>query len=50
MFQTTGVDPESAQKEFEAVMASGAFERAPNLGVLFRYICRKTFEGRAGEI
>lgn len=40
--------PERA--EVEAVLASGIFNRAPNLVHIFTYICSKSFEGSAEEI
>jgi hypothetical protein len=39
-----------ARQEFEAVMASQIFDRAPNLGILLRYVCGKYFEGKSDEV
>jgi hypothetical protein len=39
-----------ARGEFEAVMASAIFDRAPNLGILLRYVCGKYLEGKADEV
>src|SRR3569832_2470747 len=41
---------EKAREEFEAVMASAIFDRAPNLGILLRYVCGKYLEGKADEV
>ena len=35
---------------FERLMASGAFERSPNLALILNYVCRKYFEERVVEI
>src|SRR5215467_8490087 len=50
MSELNGVDKELARKELEALMASRLFDRAPNMGVLFRWVCTKALEGRAEEI
>ncbi len=50
MSELNGVDKELARKELEALMASRLFERAPNMGVLFRWVCDKALEGRTEEI
>jgi hypothetical protein len=50
MSETAEVDRARAAKEFEAVMASHIFDRAPNLGILLRYICGKYFDGKADEV
>src|SRR4051794_23475276 len=44
------IDQEKARKEFEAIVASRIFDRAPNLGILLRYVCEKAFEQKADEI
>jgi len=44
------IDQEKARKEFQAVIASRIFDRAPNLGILLRYVCEKAFEQKADEI
>lgn len=36
--------------ELDAVLASGIFNRAPNLALLLRYICARYFEGAADQI
>jgi len=46
----TEISREKALAEFEAIRASHIFDRAPNLGVLLKYICEKYFEGKAAEI
>src|SRR5215813_4903646 len=50
MSELNGVDKELARKELEAMMGSRLFDRAPNMGVLFRYVCNKALDGRAEEI
>src|SRR4051812_13541084 len=44
------IDQEKARKEYEAIVASRIFDRAPNLGILLRYVCEKAFEQKADEI
>ena len=41
---------EREKRELEAVLASGIFNRAPNLANLLNYVCTKYFEGAADEI
>lgn len=41
---------ERERRELEAVIASGIFNRAPNLANLLTYVCNKYFDGAAGEI
>jgi len=50
MSEEIGRNLEKAREEFEAVMASAIFDRAPNLGILLRYVCGKYLEGKAGEV
>ena len=50
MSELNGVDKELARKELEALMASRLFDRAPNMGVLFQWVCNKALEGRVEEI
>src|SRR5512134_1306998 len=50
MSELNGVDKEVVQKEVDALLASHLFDRAPNMGVLLRYVCNKALEGRAQEI
>lgn len=38
------------KSEVDAILASGIFNRAPNLALLFRYVCSKYFEGAASDI
>jgi hypothetical protein len=45
---TTPLQQERA--EVDAVLQSGLFEKAPRLGMFFRYICERHLEGRADEI
>ena len=44
----TVADFEQERQELEAMLASGTFDRAPNLAHILRYVCAKYFEG-AGE-
>ncbi len=51
----TAFDPTAAgfkkeKLELEAIMASGIFNRAPNLAHLLKYVCDKYFDGAAEEI
>lgn len=50
MTEIGGVNRGKARKEFDAVMASSIFDRAPNLAILLQYVCRKYFDGKADEI
>jgi hypothetical protein len=43
-----GFEPE--KRELETVLASGIFNRAPNLANLLTWVCAKYFEGAAGDI
>lgn len=45
--------PDRLQQEREAVerlLATGIFERSPNLAVFLRYVCSRYFEGRQDEL
>src|SRR5712691_12845961 len=42
--------PESERREFEALLASPAFGRAPNLHRFLEFIGNKYFEGKSDEI
>ncbi len=44
------LDLDHSKAELETVVASGIFAKAPSLALLLEYICRKYFEGKAGEI
>lgn len=46
----TAADHVSERHELEAVLASGIFNRAPNLAQLLTYVCSKHFEGCADQI
>jgi hypothetical protein len=48
MNATTALQQERA--ELDAVLQSGLFDKAPRLGMFFRYICERHLEGRADEI
>jgi hypothetical protein len=50
MSECIGNNLERAREEFEAVMASAIFDRAPNLEILLRYVCGKYLEGKADEV
>jgi len=50
MSEDIGRNLEKAREEFDAVMASAIFDRAPNLGILLRYVCGKYLEGKADEV
>jgi hypothetical protein len=41
---------EREKREVETILASGIFNRAPNLAHLLKYVCTKYFEGAAREI
>jgi len=41
---------EKEKREVEAILASGIFNRAPNLAHVLTYVCAKYFEGAASEI
>jgi hypothetical protein len=47
-FMHTVADYGQEKRELEAVLASGIFNRAPNLALLLTYVCARYFEG-AGE-
>lgn len=46
----TAADYELERQELEAMLASGMFDRAPNLAHILRYVCAKYFEGQADQI
>jgi hypothetical protein len=46
----TPVDYERERLELDALLASGIFNRAPNLAQLLNYICSKYFEGASDQI
>jgi Malectin domain len=48
MQPTTGLQPEKL--ELDSLLASGIFNRAPNLALVLKYICSKYFEGGADQI
>ena len=41
---------EREKQEVDALLASGIFDRAPNLALLLTYICQKYFDGQASAI
>jgi len=41
---------EQEKHEFQTLLASGIFDRAPNLAQVLTYVCGKYFEGAAGQI
>jgi len=46
----TAADFDREREELKALLASGVFNRAPNLANLLNYICGKYFEGKAEQI
>jgi hypothetical protein len=46
----TARDFEQERTELQTVLASGIFERAPNLAQLLTYVCERYFEGAAEQI
>jgi hypothetical protein len=46
----TAADFGQERRELEAVLASGIFNRAPNLAHVLNYVCAKYFEGAAEQI
>ena len=48
MHSTTEFEQE--KREFESLLASGMFDRAPNLAQVLTYVCGKYFEGAADQI
>ena len=48
MHSTTEFEQE--KREFQALLASGIFDRAPNLSQVLTYVCEKYFEGSAEQI
>jgi hypothetical protein len=46
----TAADHVQERQELEAVLASGIFNRAPNLAQLLTYVCNKHFEGSGEQI
>jgi hypothetical protein len=46
----TSADFEQEKLELEALLASGIFDRAPNMAHLLRYVCEKHFEGTGDQI
>jgi len=45
-----GSGSENEKLELESLLASGIFNRAPNLAHLLRYVCTKHFDGAADQI
>jgi len=41
---------EQEKQELESLLASGIFDRAPNLALLLKYVCSKHFDGSADQI
>ena len=41
---------EQEKREFQTLLASGIFDRAPNLALVLTYVCEKYFEGTAEQI
>ena len=41
---------EEKKREFQSILASGIFDRAPNLALVLTYVCEKYFEGAAEQI
>jgi hypothetical protein len=48
MHSTTEFEQE--KREFQSLLASGIFDRAPNLAQVLTYVCEKYFEGAAEQI
>src|SRR6201986_861306 len=48
MHSTTEFEQE--KREFQSLLASGIFDRAPNLAHVLTYVCEKYFEGAAEQI
>ena len=48
MHSTTEFEHE--RREFQSVLASGIFDRAPNLEQVLTYVCERYFEGAAEQI
>ena len=48
MHSTTEFEQE--KREFQSLLASGIFDRAPNLAQVLTYVCEKYFEGAADQI
>jgi hypothetical protein len=48
MHSTTEFEQE--KREFQSLLASGIFDRAPNLAQVLTYVCEKYFEGAAEKI
>ena len=48
MHSTTEFEQE--KREFQSLLASGMFDRAPNLAQVLTYVCEKYFEGAAEQI
>jgi hypothetical protein len=48
MHSTTEFEQE--KREFQTLLASGIFDRAPNLSQVLTYVCEKYFEGAAEQI
>jgi Malectin domain len=46
----TAADFDREREELKTLLASGVFNRAPNLANLLNYVCAKYFEGKAEEI
>src|SRR5580704_5161837 len=48
MHSTTEFEQE--KREYQSLLASGIFDRAPNLAQVLTYVCEKYFEGAAEQI
>ena len=48
MHSTTEFEHE--RREFQSVLDSGIFDRAPNLAQVLTYVCERYFEGAAEQI
>src|ERR1017187_10531637 len=48
MHSTTEFEQE--KREFQSLLASGIFDRAPNLSHVLTYVCERYFEGAAEQI
>jgi hypothetical protein len=46
----TSADCAQEREELERVLASGIFNRAPNLALVLKYVCAKHFEGASDQI
>jgi malectin (di-glucose binding ER protein) len=41
---------EQEREEFDLILQSGIFEKAPRLGRFFRYVCERHFEGQGAQV